>query len=164
MEVRHMKLLLIFLGSLLLSACSNEMKEYSFLYSFHTIDYGHSINARDDIMFTIEEEDEVYSHSELNDLELKFNVTNQSGADLEVGGHLEIERWEKDAWVVVETPEEYAEDSILITIPDGNQMEYVISIDQRFLQEDELTGGTYRINNNDAFYAYFVVSEFSTEY
>ena len=158
-----MKLLFILLVSLLLSACTTNLNEYRYLYSFHVVDHGHTSDGQRNVELEIEEEGEVFKRQELEETELNFTVTNNSGETIEVGSHLEIERFDGNFWEVVETPEEFTEDTVLISIPDNGRSEYVISLEQRFLEEDELTGGTYRINNNEAFFAYFVVSEFSTE-
>lgn len=158
-----MKLFLILLGSLLLSACTTNLDEYKYLYSFHVVDHGHTSDGQGNVELEIEEEGEVFKRQELEETELNFTVTNNSGETIEVGSQLEIERFDGNFWELVETPEEFPEDAVRISIPDNRGSEYVISIEQQFLEEDELTGGTYRINNNEAFFAYFVVSEFSTE-
>lgn len=157
------KLLFILLGSILLSACSTGVNEEAFRYSFHAIDYGHTMDGEEDLELTIEEEGKVFTKHEVKDLELNLSIVNLSGETLDIGSDIKIERFEKGSWELVETPEEYTEDAVLISIPHENVSEYIVSIEDRFLAEDELTGGTYRINNNDAFHAYFVVSEFIRE-
>jgi hypothetical protein len=158
-----MELLFMILASLLLSACSTNVNDDDLMYSFHTVEFGHTNNAMDNIEMTIEEEGEVFNRDEIEDLELNVAITNQTGETIEIGNYLEIERFDDGTWELVEPPENFTEEGVLISIPHDRASEYVISIEERFLANDELTGGTYRVNNNDAFYAYFVVSEFSNE-
>lgn len=158
-----MKILLIILASFLLSACSANSSDENLMYSFHTIDYGHTKDAMDSIELTIEEEDEVFEKDELEALDLNFSVMNQTGETIEIGNYLEIERFHDGLWELVETSEDLPEEAVLISIPHNRASEYVISIEERFLAENELKSGTYRVNNNEAFYGYFIVSEFLPE-
>lgn len=138
-----MKLLFMILASLLLSACSTTENNDGLMYSFHAVDYGHTNDAVDNIEMIIEEDGEVFEKYEIEELALNLSITNQTGETIEIGNHLEIERFNGGLWELVEPPEDLTEEAILISIPHSRTLEYVISIEERFLTNDELTSVTY---------------------
>lgn len=88
-----MKIYLIVLVSVLLSACSMNASDENLMYSLHTIEYGHTNETIDNIELTIEEEDEIFKKDEIEALDLNFSVMNQPGETIEIGNHLDIERF-----------------------------------------------------------------------
>lgn len=104
---------------------------------------------------------EVINEENIEDFILNINVTNTTKETLEIGSLIDNERYHGGSREKVEPPENWTEEAELLHFYPEENTDYSIPVQERFLENDDLIGGTYRLNNNNTYFAYFFVAEFS---